>query len=133
MSQFDNPNPYASSGYAPTGVPQHGPHLPPSGLAIASLVVGILSILGGIFGGLTSVCCCGGLVSGPVALLVGATALALGYFGMKECQAGNKSGYGMALAGMITGGIGALMGLITFLIFAGFVAFAAANQQPQNF
>lgn len=72
---------------------------PANGLAIAALVVGIVAVISGWipFWG----------------LLVGATAIVLGILGLKKA-----TGKGMAIAGIITGGLGALWGL---LITVGFI------------
>jgi hypothetical protein len=119
-------NPYESPGYAPAPKPQRGGHLPTSGMGIASLVLGILSIPPGAFG----MCCC---LGSPVALTLGAIGLVLGYFGMRETQAGSKAGHGLALAGTICSGIGALVGLISLLILAARIAFSAATHRPPEF
>lgn len=71
---------------------------PTNGLAVAALVVGIVAVVTGWipFWG----------------LLVGATAVTLGILGLKKAH-----GKGMAIAGIITGGIGALWGLLVAVFF----------------
>ncbi len=88
----------ANKGAAPVG-----PH-PTNGLAIASLVTGIVAFIFGwvfFFG-----------------FLVGATAIVLGIIGLKK-----PNGKGMSIAGIITGALGALWSLvITVFFIIGFVA-----------
>lgn len=71
---------------------------PTNGLAIAALVVGIVAFISGwapIWG-----------------LLAGGAAVVLGILGLKK-----PGGKGMAIAGIITGGLGALWGLVVTIIF----------------
>jgi hypothetical protein len=91
---FDNPNPNPyQAGSAPAyGAPQQGS----PGLAIASLICGILSII---------TCCCL-LLNGPLSL----AAVVMGGIVLANPNAGGR---GMAIGGIITGGIGLL-----WLIFA---------------
>ena len=81
-----------ASGYGGQGAQQT------SVLAIISLVTGILGIL-----------CCGSLIFSIAALI-------LGVLGKKEIDAGQKSGRGMALAGMILGGIGLALSLLWLIL-----------------
>ncbi len=71
---------------------------PTSGLAIASLVLGILSI----------VSCLG---VGPLALIPGVLAIVFGEFAARQYRNGLRAGgtYGMALAGRICGWIGVVI------------------------
>lgn len=80
---------------------------PTNGLAIAALVTGIVAVITGWapFWG----------------LLVGAAAVVLGILGLKKA-----TGKGMAIAGIITGGIGALWGLIVSVFFIIAIVFSAA-------
>lgn len=68
------------------------------GLAIASMVCGILSLI----------CCCFSLFS----LVLGVAAVVLGIV----CLSGKYEGKGMAIAGIITGGIGIFIWVIFILI-----------------
>lgn len=70
-------------------------------LPIVSLVLGIISIM----------CCFVGFLTGPAALITG-------YLGKKNADKNPNEygGSGMAIAGMITGGIGALISIGYFLI-----------------
>jgi hypothetical protein len=90
---YDNPNPY-QAGSAPNYAPP--PQQGSPGLAIASMICGILSI---------PTCCCL-LLNGPLSL----AAVVMGGMVLANPNAGGK---GMAVAGVITGGIGLL-----WLIFA---------------
>ena len=82
------------------GAPQGGTT---SGLAIASMITGILSPLA---------CCCQP-VSGPLAIC----ALTLGLIAMSKIKASNGTlrGGGMAIAGIVLGGVGILLTLIGLL------------------
>jgi hypothetical protein len=60
---------------------------PTSGVAAASLVVGVFSLAGA--------CCTFGLVS--------IVAIVLGHLGMRDTRDGAKSGRGLAVAGLVTG------------------------------
>jgi hypothetical protein len=112
MSNPYQNNPYQSPGYAPSSKAySSGGQIPPSGMAIASLVLGILADVSGIFG----FCCC---LSTPLSLVFGAIGLVLGFFGLREVQSGAKTGHGLALGGMITSGIGLLLAIIWLLMFA---------------
>lgn len=87
---------------SPASVPTPATTAPPAGqtngLAIAALVVGIVAVVSGWipFWG----------------LLVGATAVVLGILGLKKA-----TGKGMAIAGIITGALGALWGLVVVVFF----------------
>ncbi|MFZ4668459.1 MAG: DUF4190 domain-containing protein, partial [Microthrixaceae bacterium] len=76
-----------------------------NGLAIASLVCGILTMVLGF--------CCG-----FVGLIPGIAALVTGYLGLRKADEMGGSGKGMAIAGMVLGGIGLVISLI-FAIFVG--------------
>ncbi|MFI7575873.1 DUF4190 domain-containing protein [Micromonospora sp. NPDC049497] len=82
-----------------------------SGLATASLVLGIFGVLGGW--------CLFGL---PCVL-----AVILGHVAMRETRDGTRSGHGMAVAGLVLGYVfvGPMIGF-TFLMFFGGVLGAAA-------
>jgi hypothetical protein len=130
MSKYDNPyESPAPLGYDPPGYyPNHTPP-PVSGMAIGGLVTGILSIVAGVMG---FFCCCMGVnfIAGAGAVLLGVAGAVLGYMGMQECTKNGKSGYGMGMAGMVTGIIGALLGAISVAIWIGFYAFALSVQPP---
>ena len=85
------------------------------GLSIASMVCGILALL----------CCCSGFFG--IVLSIGA--VVLGVISIKN----NYDGKGMAIAGLITGGIGLLFALL-MIIVAGFSdAFTEALDEIANY
>jgi hypothetical protein len=125
MSKADNP--FESPAYVPPNAPAYpSAPQPASGMAIGALVVGIISIVIALPG-----CCCT-----PIWLLSGMLGLVgviLGYLGMQECNRGEKSGKGMAMAGLICGGIGLAISLLFFvLMMLGVVANVAGNAMQNN-
>jgi serine/threonine protein kinase len=78
------------------------------GLSIASMVVGIVSAVLGLFGN----CCCFGYVASPVAILSGAAAIVLGFIGMK------RGGRAYAYTGIALGAVGVLLALASFALLA---------------
>jgi hypothetical protein len=87
-----------------------------NGLAIGSLIVSILGLLGNCF-------CFGGILS-PVGIV-------LGFMGKKKADqsGGAVGGRGMALAGIIIGVIGTLI----FLAWIGFFIYAIATGEDVNY
>ncbi|MGE0730382.1 MAG: DUF4190 domain-containing protein, partial [Acidimicrobiia bacterium] len=82
------------------------PAAPPTdGMAIASLVTGIGSILAAF------ACCLGGLI--------GIAAIVLGVMSRKKIKASNgaTSGAGLALAGIITGAVAVALALLVLAFF----------------
>jgi hypothetical protein len=134
MSKADNP--FESPTYVPPDAPAYPAEvLPPmSGMAVASLVLGIINALlgtGGFFAGIVGFCCCAGLpafVVVPVTIMLGIVGGVLGYFGMQECKTTGKRGHGLALAGLITSAVGFGFGAILALMMLGLFALAASNQ-----
>ncbi|YCM45557.1 DUF4190 domain-containing protein [Verrucomicrobiaceae bacterium 227] len=93
-SSGDSASPYATPVTGLMGNQGAGPPLPKTnGLAIASLVCGILSLV--------TFCFCGGLFFGLPAVICG-------HMSMGQIKSGNQQqdGHGMALAGLICGYIG---------------------------
>lgn len=90
------------------------PNGPANGLAIASLVVGIVAAVSWFI---------------PVwGLLVGIAAVVLGFLGVRKLN-----GKGMAIAGIITGGFGAALGLIvTALFVVGIIASSNINNSARQ-
>jgi hypothetical protein len=91
---------------APMGTPQAAP---PSaqgsnGKAVGGLILAIVAILAGIFGGL--------IIPGVIGLLAGAGAIVLGVLGRKAAAGGAGSG-GMATAGLVIGILGSLLSVGT--------------------
>src|SRR5687768_2814206 len=85
---------YGQPGY---GQPGYGQPAPSSGLALGSLIAGILSLLS----------CCLWFLSIPL----GACAAILGFVAKGKIARGQASGSGMATAGIITGAIGLLLSI----------------------
>src|SRR5260221_10598846 len=73
----------------------------PAGLAITSMILGIASIFPG---------CCLASVGGMV--LLGILAVVFGLIAMSQSSQGRAGGRGMALAGVITGTVGGLFGIV---------------------
>lgn len=107
-------------GYPPGAYPGYQPPPPQSGsagLAIASMVLGILSIP----------CFCVWWVSIPLAII----AIILGVVALNSVKSGQGGGRGMAQAGLILGAIGLLLAII--LIVIGLVAGPALQQRLMHF
>lgn len=94
-----------TAGYPQTYIPSPGSELPLSKLSVAALSAGVTGIM-------LSACCA--FIGIPAAI----AAVVLGYFGLKETATGMQRGRGMAIAGIILGGIGLLLG-IAVVVFAG--------------
>lgn len=102
------PPPAPEASWQNQEIGQNTPFLPPAagvgaqskGLAIGSLVSGILSLL-----------CCVSVVTGPIAVI-------LGYLARKKAvdDPHNYGGQGLALAGMVTGAIGFVVGVILIVL-----------------
>ena len=125
MSNFENP--FASSGYVPNDKSSLPSPQPVSGLGIASLITGVLALLTALPG-----CCCTAffMLSGMLGLI----AIVLGIFGLQECNRGEKSGKGMAIAGLACGSIAIVLSvLLAILMMLGFVAQMATNGANRNF
>lgn len=124
-SQFGDPFPAPAEEWSPPPVPEaawqnqeigsNTPFQPPpggvagesKGLALGSLICGILSC---------TVCASLGLFLGPIAVIIG--------FMARKKATENPSefgGQGLALGGMITGGVGLLFGILTLLYVIFFV------------
>jgi MFS family permease len=106
------PQPYdpaVAYGAPAPAYPQAAPELKNNGLAIASLVVSIASIL-----------TCG---------LAGILGAILGHVGRKQVRERGDAGDGLALAGIIVGYVLFAMGLL-FVAFLAFVYDAASDYEP---
>jgi hypothetical protein len=98
--------------------PARRPSQPGNGMAVASMIVGIVGVLAGLFGW----CCCSYFGSGG-AILIGTVAVILGFVSRSQ---GSRSG--MNVTGLILGFATILLGvLMTILLIAGF-AWIQANQ-----
>lgn len=105
----------SGSPYPPSSPGYGGPQQPPkNGLGIAALVLGILAIATALFGGFP------GIILGILAIIFGAV-------GMGRAKKGRATNRGMALAGLITGVIGLVIGAL-ILYFAIRVAVDCADQ-----
>jgi hypothetical protein len=107
----------------PPGYPQPAPgyayapaNPPTDGMAVASLVLGIVSIPG--------ICC-----YGIVGLAAGITAIILGRMSIRKIRAsgGLLGGNGLAQAGWICGAVGAVLGLIYALFTLAVFIFGIAG------
>ncbi|WP_432062089.1 DUF4190 domain-containing protein [Streptomyces sp. S1] len=113
------PAPMATSGYGYPGYPgyagQPGWQQPPSnGTGTAAMVLGIISVAGFCLYGLGA--------------LLGILALILGIVGVKKAGRGEATNRGMAVAGIVLGAIGTLIGAV----FLAFLVWAI-NQDPSTF
>lgn len=90
--------------------------------AVVALIVGIASIV--------LLCACG-----PAAVVAGAVALFVGLSARRRIRAaaGSAGGDGMALAGVITGGIGGGIGILFTVVLVGYIILVAAGVASGNF
>lgn len=99
-------------GYAPPAAPASNEG---NALAIAALVVGVLSIIGAFF------------TAGVLGVILGIIAVVLGVLGRRKVTSGRTTQHGgLALAGIITGVIGIVLGIL-------FIAFLAAIFSSDEF
>lgn len=96
---------------------------PNDGMATASMVVGILSLIGISCYGVPS------LILGPIAIALGLSARS-----RINNSGGTLGGSGFATAGWITGLVGTILGAMFLLLFVGFFGFAMwmAITHPQS-
>lgn len=108
---YGAPNPYGQSPYGqqPYGGSPYPAPTQTNGMAIASLVVSIVSIT----------VCCG---------LTGIVGAILGHVARKQINERNESGGGMALAGIIVGWIGFAIALLVIAFYA--IIFILAANDP---
>jgi len=92
--------PMGTSGFQPPAPPFAGPVNKQQGFAIGSMICGILSIV-----------CCLGIFSGIPAIILGVMAM-----NKEKADPATYGGRGMALAGVITGGLGSALGLIWIIL-----------------
>lgn len=111
----DSSSPPAPAPGNPPGAygPSTGAYLAPavtSGKAIASLIIGILALVS-----------CGWLtIASPVGLV-------LGILGLKEADRGERSGRGLAIAGIITSAVGMVLIVLGILYVAFMIVLAVAS------
>lgn len=117
------PNPYMSPtgpGGQPFGAPVPGKQLPPSGLAITSLILGSISIV--------FACCCGWL-SLPLSIAGAIT----GFLALNQANSGQAGGKGLAIAGLICSGFALVLAIVMVIlsIFIQMPGIMEAIQQNQ--
>lgn len=103
------PPPAPAAGWGNQGLGQNTPFTPPPvGAGGQNQVIPIISLISGI----VSIFCCW------LAPLLGALALILGFMGMNNVKKNPSmyGGRGLALGGMITGGIGLAVGLLYWIL-----------------
>ncbi|HWB71157.1 MAG TPA: septum formation family protein, partial [Egibacteraceae bacterium] len=87
------------------GPPGAPPQRPSNGLAIAALIVGIIALL---------------IAFIPFAGFLGIVALVLGFLGLSRAKRPGVPGKGMAITGLVTGGLGVL-GAIAWIVVGGLI------------
>ena len=100
---------------APYGTNVPGRSLP-KGLAVASLVLGILGLLTAFFGG----------------GLLGLVAVILGVLALGKIKRGEADGRGLALGGIITGALAILITIVVVAIGASFISKNSDNISELN-
>lgn len=101
--------PQAAGGFPPPpppGQPSAGAQRSANGLAITSLVLGIVGIVGSC-------------LTGAIALVLGILAIIFGAIALKQIRDRGQSGRGLALAGLILGIVVAGWGLLALLVLGG--------------
>jgi len=123
MERYDNPYDAPAPGYysQPPQWPQKVE--PVSGLAIASMVTGIIGDAM-----ILATCCFGPtfLLAGPL----GITAVVLGYSALKEIKQQNKEGRGFAIAGIACGWTAIALfalGMLAVVAYVGVFIYAASQ------
>lgn len=111
-------NPYASPyGYAPPGMytgyqgqyPGPGPSNT-NGIAIAALIVGLISLMMSAIP-----------IINAISIVGGITALILGIVGLRTARSGSAGGHGMALTGVITGSVAFVVSISVIVALTRFV------------
>jgi hypothetical protein len=111
-----SPPPYPGSPQAYPGSPQAyqypvaGYGAPPPQATGQNNTLGILALIFGILAIPSGICC------SLLALLPGGAGVVLGMLGMRKANEGQASNRGMALTGVICGGIGAVLGIAMFVL-----------------
>ncbi len=135
------PPPPSPAGMPPTGLEPPGGYQPPPGpgspstptnpLAITSLCLGI----GGVVLGLGSFACCACFGAIP-ALALGPAAAIFGHIALRQIRdAGgvDKTGRGMAVAGLVMGYVAIAIALLVAIILVAFVGISAATGEFETF
>ncbi|MEX3609575.1 DUF4190 domain-containing protein [Rothia sp. LK2588] len=100
QQSFGQPSPYNGYNQGYPGAP--APQAPGRGLAIASLVLGILAILGGLF---------------ALGLILGIIGLILGIVSLLKAKKRPGSPKGMAITGIILSALGTLLGILGLIFW----------------
>ena len=103
------------------------PAYPPrtSGMAIASMVLGITAVVSPPF---SCLCCCvPGVVLAVLAIVFGHTAR-----GQIRSSQGMLSGNGMALAGLVCGYLSVAIHLFAFIVYAGLLLISVISEHHQH-
>lgn len=116
--------PAMPGGYGYPGYPQgYGwpgmPMAPQNNMGTAAMVLGILS-------------CCLFCIYGVVSLALGVTAVILGIKGKKRADRGEATNRGQAQAGLITGIIGTVLGVVTIIALIVGIAFAVKHDHDSD-
>ncbi len=106
------PQPYVQQPYAPA-TPKP-PASPGTGMATASLVIGLVGIL---------IACLNLIGMWPVTVLLGIVGLVLGFLGLKSVER-----KGQAIAGIVLNVLWILVGLMAFLFWAALIGILSAIQ-----
>lgn len=104
---FGSPDPYGAGypGYPAYGQAASWQQQPANGMGITAMVLGILSV-------------CLFCLYGVVAIVLGVLALIFGIVGRKRAQRGEATNGGMALAGIILGVCGIVIGAVVIALIA---------------
>lgn len=113
QSPYPQPGDPQASVYAQGGQPAYGAPLPKNSLAVWSLVLGILSVLG-----------CG-LVTGIAAIITGTKS-------RQAQREGLADNGGMGLAGLILGWIGTVLVTLGIIAYIAFAAFLVSTPEFQD-
>ena len=103
-----------------------GKQSPSSGLAVTSMVLGILGVLGSLFS-----CCCGIFAAAPGAVL-GIAAIITGVIALNKVKDGSGEGRGMAIAGVSCGAASIVLGIVLVVIVLVFSTSPGMMQQFQQ-
>ncbi|MFD1175188.1 DUF4190 domain-containing protein [Paenibacillus puldeungensis] len=117
MDQLPSETPYQYSTF--NNYPPNQPQLPPktNGKSIASLVLGILSIMLPYIG-----------------FILGIVAIVFSTISFKELKKSNDQGKGMSIAGLVCGIVGTVLyGLIILFVIIALLAYSASNNVYTNF
>jgi len=103
-------------------------------LAVISLIMGILSIILAAGSLLLTFVCCSGLPFMALGLILGVAAAICGHVALRQLRATNQRGREFAIAGCITGYVGAGLSILVILllvVLGGLIAVAAATGQME--